>query len=362
VRIANTGGLASGPWQDNGVNATMAAGLLAGVLSAQEPTNVAAYRHAIDVYRDGVVPGASGVVDGADPAMAGRVLDGAAAWTAADLAAAAMLHSERALLLARRSSAQAAAMQVDAAVLLLRAALERDSAWAPFARRWRSAVAGLLEAAGVLDLAQRVASEPLPGLLESKAQAAARAEFARGLTEEIRAAVAGPLSGSPPKRVLPIAPETQRALLEAAKHYQAALTADPDDAEAALHLGRTLLVAGREAEADRPLRLAAAAPDRPVRYLAVMFLGAMAERQARYADAERDYLAALHTFPWGQSAALALSHVLMRQGREAEARAAVAGHFAGVRPAVVEPLWTYLADPATDLGPMLNLLRAEIWR
>ena len=52
----------------------------------------------------------------------------------------------------------------------------------------------------------------------------------------------------------------------------------------------------------------------------------------------------------------------MRQGREAEARAAVARHFSGTRARVVEPLWTYLADPATDLGPSLNLLRAEVWR
>jgi Tfp pilus assembly protein PilF len=123
-----------------------------------------------------------------------------------------------------------------------------------------------------------------------------------------------------------------------------------------------MIVAGREIDADRPLRLAAASPDRPVRYLAMMFLGAIAERQSRYADAEEQYMAALDAFPWGQSAPLALSHVLMREGREPEARAAVARHFAGTGGRVVEPLWTYLADPGTDLGPTLNLLRAEVWR
>jgi Tfp pilus assembly protein PilF len=132
--------------------------------------------------------------------------------------------------------------------------------------------------------------------------------------------------------------------------------------EAALHIGRILIVAGREIDADRPLRLAAASPDRPVRYLAMMFLGAIAERQSRYADAEGQYQAAFEAFPWGQSAPLALSHVLMREGREPEARAAVARHFAGTGGRVVEPLWTYLADPGTDLGPTLNLLRAEVWR
>ena len=52
----------------------------------------------------------------------------------------------------------------------------------------------------------------------------------------------------------------------------------------------------------------------------------------------------------------------MRQGREADARATVARHFGGTRARVVEPLWTYLSDPGTDLGPSLNLLRAEVWR
>ena len=51
------------------------------------------------------------------------------------------------------------------------------------------------------------------------------------------------------------------------------------------------VVGGYEVDADRPLRVAAAAPDRPVRYLAMMFLGAIAERRSQYADAERLYLA-----------------------------------------------------------------------
>jgi tetratricopeptide (TPR) repeat protein len=244
----------------------------------------------------------------------------------------------------------------------LRAALDRDPARTAFARRWRGAVAGLLDAAGARDMAERNCAAPLPGLAEPPARAAARSAFARGLSEEIRAAVAGPLSGGLPKRIVPVAPEARGALLQAARHFQQALALDPADAEAALHLGRTLLVAEREAEADAPLRLAAAAADRPVRYLAMMFLGAIAERQSRFQAAEAHYLAALETFRWGQSAPLALSHLRMRQGREAEARAAVAEHFAKTRPGVVEPLWTYLADPETDLGPTLNLLRAEIWR
>src|SRR5205085_2097504 len=116
---------------------------------------------------------------------------------------------------------------------------------------------------------------------ESKSQAAARAAFALGLDEEIRAAVAGPLSGTLPKRNVPVPPEARLALAAAARHFQEALAADAGDAAAALHLGRIMIVAGREIDADRPLHVAAAAPDAPVRYLAIMFLGAIAERQSR---------------------------------------------------------------------------------
>jgi tetratricopeptide (TPR) repeat protein len=344
------------------MSATLRFALVACALSLQPPADFTAYRHAIDAYRDGsVLPGEPVAAGAPGLSLVSRVVDPANRWTADDLAAAAMFHTDLALRLARASGQQDAASHVDAAAALLRAALERDPGRAAFVRRWCSTVAGLLHAAGARGLAARLDAEAVPWLAESKDQAEARAAFALGLTEEIRAAVAGPLSGTLPKRNEPVPPEARRALANAATHFQDALAADPADAEAALHLGRVLIVAGREIDADRPLRIAAAAPDRPVRYLAMMFLGTIAERQSRFADAERQYLAALDVFPWGQSAPLALSHVLMREGREAEARAALAGHFTrGDR--LVEPLWTYLADPATDLGPTLNLLRAEVWR
>jgi len=340
------------------MSATLQSVLLACAMSWQQPAGLVAYRHAIDAYRDGGVLHQEPVVFGAEGLfMVSRVADPASGWAAADLAAAVMFHTDTALRLVKVSSQQDAATHVDAAAMLLRAALERDPARAAFARRWRSTVAALLHAAGARELATRIGPEA-----ESKPQARARTAFALGLTEEIRAAVAGPLSGKPPKRSAPVTAEARRALLEAARHFQDAVARDPTDVEAALHLGRILIVAGREIDADRPLRLAAASPDRPVRYLAMLFLGAIAERQSRYADAEGQYRAAGEAFPWGQSAPLALSHVLMREGREPEARAAVARHFAGTGGRVVEPLWTYLADPETDPGPTLNLLRAEVWR
>ena len=330
---------------------------------SQQPADVAAYRQVIDAYRDGRVSHGEPVASGADDlSIVSRVVGSASGWAAADLTAAAMFHTDVALRLAKASRHDGAAAHADAAAALLRAAVEREPSRTAFARRWRSTVAGLLHAADAVDLAKSIEAEALPGLGDSKQQIDARAAFARGLSEEIRAAVAGPLSGRVAKRNAPVPPEARRTLVNAAGHFQNALAVDPAHAEAALHLGRIMVVVGREIDADRPLRMAGGSPDSPVRYLALMFLGAIAERQSRYADAERHYAAALDAFPWGQSAPLALSHVLMREGREAEARAAVARHFTRTGGRAVDPLWTYLADPATDLGPTLNLLRAEVWR
>ena len=108
--------------------------------------------------------------------------------------------------------------------------------------------------------------------------------------------------------------------------------------------------------------LAAAADTLPVRYLAMMFLGVDRGAPGALRRCRETVRAALDTFRWGQAAPLALSHVLMRTGREQEARETLAAHFTTTRGRTVEPLWTYLANPATDLGPSLDQLRAEVWR
>jgi len=188
------------------------------------------------------------------------------------------------------------------------------------------------------------------------------AAYEKGVTTEIQAAVAGPLSGPQPKRTPVIPPAARSDLRSAAKQFDAALAADPAFAKAALHLGRVTLLDGRDADAERWLGIASEAQSSSTRYLAQMFLGATAERQARYDEAIKRYEAAHTAFRWGQAAPLALSHVLMRAGREREARDALDAHFTAPSGRVVEPLWTYLSDSSTVLGPMLDLLRAEVWR
>jgi hypothetical protein len=322
----------------------------------QTPENLALYRQAVDEYRTGRSPREL------DISLAGLAAGPSSGWNADELIAAAMLHTDVLLRLVKTSRAADAAVNLEAAATLIKAAVERDASRADFARRWRATVAALLHAFRAPDLGSHLRSAALPWLTESGKQAEARAAFEAGLVAEIRAAVAGPLSGTPPKKNAVVPAEARSDLAIAARSFDQALTIDPGFAEAALHLGRVRLLDGHDADAERALLTAAAGPGLPVRYLATMMLGAIAERQSLYADAETQYRAAMTMFRWGQSAPLALSHLLMRTGREADAREALAAHLRATGGRVVEPLRTYLADPDTDLGPTLDLLRAEVWR
>jgi tetratricopeptide (TPR) repeat protein len=330
---------------------------------AQVPADVAAYRLLVDDYR-AARPTAEGDLKRltTDPSIIDRVIEPSSGWSPVDLAAAAMLHTDVSLRLVKMARQPDAVAHIDAATTLLRAAVARRSELAPFARRWRETVAGLLHAFGAPEIASNLSTNGMKWLPESEEQLRAMAAFEMGITAEIQAAVAGPLSGPQPKRTSAVPPDARRELRAAARHFEVALAADPACTEAALHLGRVTLLDGRDVEAARWLRAASAAHSVPVRYLGMMFLGVIAERQARYDEAAKQYRAALDTFPWGQAAPLALSHVLMRAGWEQEARETLAVHFARTRGRTVEPLWTYLANPATDLGPSLDQLRAEVWR
>jgi tetratricopeptide (TPR) repeat protein len=331
--------------------------------SAQAPADFAAYRQLIDEYRAG-----RRVADGdisrltSDQSIIDRAVEPASGWSAVDLSAAAMLHTDLALLLVKKARQPDAVAHIGAATTLLRGAVDRSSGQAEFARRWSSTVGGLLHASGAAEIASNLTTNGLKWLTQSEGQLRALAAVEKGITAEIQAAVAGPLSGPQPKRTPVVPLDARRELRVAARHFEDAVAADPSCAEAALHLGRVRLLDGRDADAERSLRLAAAADSIRVRYLALMFLGVIAERQARYEDAVKQYRAAFEAFRWGQSAPLALSHVLMRTGREQEAREALAAHFTTTKGRTVEPLWTYLANPATDLGPSLDQLRAEVWR
>lgn len=330
--------------------------LLIALMAVQRPDASASYRARIDAYRSGT--------NISDTDLALPVLDVNAlkGWTPVDLEAAALLHTDIALQLGHSGRWADARSHLDAATTLLSAAVGRDEARVEYARRWRDTVSGLLEAAGTPTLAHELAARGQQLWPDSKAAAAASADAAEGLTFEIQAAVAGPLSGPPPTHPFVVPPEAISSLKRAAESYTAALVRDPAHAQAALHLGRVLLVLGRDTEAASRLTPAASSTNPSIRYLALMFLGAIDERAGRIDSAMERYRRAREAFPWGQSAPMALSQALMRAGRDDAARDVLMDHFTVTHGRICEPLWTYLADPGTDLGPTLDELRAEVWR
>ena len=226
---------------------------------AQGPADVAAYRQLIDEYRAGRRVGDADISRlTSDPSLVGRIVEPTSGWSSVELTAAAMLHTDLGLLLVKKASQPDAGAHIDAATTLLRAAVERSSGQAEFARRWRGTVAGLLQAFGAAEIASNLTANGMKWLTRSEAQLRALAAVEKGITAEIQAAVAGPLSGPQPKRT-PVVPLDARSELRvAARHFEDALAADPSCAEAALHLGRVKLLDGRDAEAERSLRVAAA--------------------------------------------------------------------------------------------------------
>jgi hypothetical protein len=73
----------------------------------------------------------------------------------------------------------------------------------------------------------------------------------------------------------------------AATHYVDALEADPDHLPAALHLGRIRMLQGNRPESRRLFQAATRANDEHVSYLAVLFLGSLAERDGNFEEAKR---------------------------------------------------------------------------
>jgi Tfp pilus assembly protein PilF len=144
--------------------------------------------------------------------------------------------------------------------------------------------------------------------------------------------------------------------------FEKALEIDPESFEAWLHLGRIRMNRSDPKPAVDALRKAMGSPERRVRYLASMFLGAIAERTADFAQAEERYREASVTYPWAQSPALALAHLLSRTAREVEARTTLAAQFARSQRMVVDPLWTYYLAPDELLDATLCELRAEVMR
>lgn len=279
-------------------------------------------------------------------------------WPAADLLAAAMMHLDATVELLLAGRAGDAYLHVNVGGRCIDAATMRWPETGGFARRWYAAlvaIADLSEAHTWSDeIRQRAAVRfsPTP----------ARATFAAGLALELRGVVEGPISRSDPRWRGPRDPEAVQLFRAAAGQFEKAEALDPTLLEAALHQGRSWMLAGEPGRVRAPLERATLSPDSPVRYLALMLLGAVDEQAGRLDSAQSRYRDAAALAPFAQSAPLALAHLFTRTGRPADARQIVSEHFDRTGAQVAEPLWTYLAAPAGHLPETLQNLRAEVWR
>ena len=153
--------------------------------------------------------------------------------------------------------------------------------------------------------------------------------------------------------------QSSAPLRAAATSFEQALRLDPSLHTAALHLGRARLLQGFLDKARQNLDVATHSALPSERYLALLFLGAIAEQAGRLDEAEARYRAAVSEFKWGQSGPLALARLLSRTNREQDAREVIAAFLVGGGP-TMEPLWTFIARPEQEALSLLDLLRDEI--
>jgi tetratricopeptide (TPR) repeat protein len=269
-----------------------------------------------------------------------------------ELRAAALMHSEAAVLHWRGRAHADASFHVAAAQRILDRVVELESPQDDFRRRWYDLMIGLAFHFGP--------PKSLDQLREAVRQRWGREtaleHFERGLEAEGR--------GSVEYAAIATQAGPARAPLFgiAARAYEDALKRNPRLHVAALHLGRIRLVQNQLDAAVPLLRLCLQAVDPRVPYLASLFLGAIEEQRERFKEAEAHYREALRGYPEGQSAPIALAQLLSRTGREDEARAIVVQQLDLQRGRIVDPLWTYLSSRYQEVGARLEELRVEVWK
>lgn len=153
-------------------------------------------------------------------------------------------------------------------------------------------------------------------------------------------------------------------LSDAARWIGAAVESDRRYAERLLHLGRVEMLRGHDEAAMRLLREVTVFPGAAVesRYLAVMFTGGLHERAGRITDAVASYREAAALIPRAQSARIALSETLRREGRGDESRQVLHDAVRARRSATVDPWWMYFLEDSNITSARLKQLLAEARR
>lgn len=322
-----------------------------------------AYRTLVDDYRRYGASAVTAATNLGEPAVTAAV-DAALSdkatppWTWEELRAAAILHTEAALQFVQRAELSPANVHLTAAARLLDGVTVRAPAQQDYAYRWHDLMGSWLRQLGARGMADVVRRRQR----DRFGEAPARARFTSGVNYEILGSIDSTAASSQDIGFLGQHGELpSRWWITAAREFESALTADEQFLPAALHLGRIRMLQERPADAAPLLRRAASSSDPRVRYLASLFLGAIAERQDRLDEAETLYRDGVALYPWGQSAHLALAELLSRTGRDTDARTLLIDKF-GRAPRIIEPLWTYLLKPGQEPATLWDEIRCEVWK
>jgi predicted Zn-dependent protease len=147
-------------------------------------------------------------------------------------------------------------------------------------------------------------------------------------------------------------------LVAAERWLRESITRDSSRVVTQLHLGRVLMLLGRDDEAVRRLdAVAAASPEHA--YLAHLFRGAIEERRGSLDAACDSYRAAAAIDASRQVAVIALSQVLQRQGRGEESRALLE-QLLKMGPADEDPRWLYFFERSKMVEERLEALFSEM--
>jgi tetratricopeptide (TPR) repeat protein len=273
--------------------------------------------------------------------------------TGAELKAAAMLHTELACAVID-TRGRFAAFQFDRARQLLTRLLgaSPEPADVRFVQRWFDLAIGVFISRTYLAPAERMVNvglELFPRYANFHVARAAIRELP--ISFEWRDMKEAPLDD---RRA---ALRATRELESAAAECRTALSLDPRNAMARIHLGWIHFVTrDSRARDDLAAAIDAARTDREI-YLAHLFQAALDERDQRWPSARSHYDAALQAQPRSQSAHIGLSHVYQMLGQIDASREQAAFAFA-TDPKDEDPWWTYHVGGADE--ELFNELRVEV--
>ena len=152
------------------------------------------------------------------------------------------------------------------------------------------------------------------------------------------------------------------ALNAAAALLQRAAAADATLVEARLRLARIHTLKNEDARAE-PLLTAilAGQPTAPIKYLASLMLGGIRERQKQFDPAARLYVDAVLAVPDGQSAFLALAHIMHAAGHRDDTAAVLDKLFARRLTSITaDPWWLYPLGLDVGLEARFGAIRDEV--